>query len=295
MPGTVHIIGAGLAGLAAAVRLAERGVTTVIHEATEQAGGRCRSYEDAATGMRIDNGTHILLSGNTAALGFLERIGATALMRGAPDARIAYIDLATRERWTLDLGTGRVPLWIFDNKRRAPGTRAVDYLSLFRLMLPAGGKPLGEVIACSGPAYERVVQPFLLATLNTDPREASSDLARAVVRETIAAGGAACRPYLAPKGLSAAFIEPAIAHLDRRSVTVRFTDQLRRFVFADGAVAQSRFRQRRSRARVGRRRDFGGAALCGERARAGLAWHPMNIGRSSMPISASCRRRALTP
>src|SRR5499427_10827174 len=97
MPQTVHIIGAGLAGLAAAVRLAARGVATVIHEATEQAGGRCRSYDDAASGMRIDNGTHILLSGNTAALGFLTRIGATALVTGAAKARFPFFDVATKQ------------------------------------------------------------------------------------------------------------------------------------------------------------------------------------------------------
>ena len=46
MPRTVHIIGAGLAGLAAAVRLARRGERVIVHEATGQAGGRCRSYHD---------------------------------------------------------------------------------------------------------------------------------------------------------------------------------------------------------------------------------------------------------
>jgi hydroxysqualene dehydroxylase len=237
MPRTVHIIGAGLAGLSAAVRLAERGVPTVIHEATEQAGGRCRSYDDAVTGMRIDNGTHILLSGNTAALGYLAHIGGMPLVRGAPYARIAFVDLATRERWTLDLGAGRVPFWMFDKKRRAPGTRAVDYLSLLRLLWPGAEQPLGNVIACSGPAYQKVVQPFLLATLNIDPSVASSRLARAVVRETIAAGGNACRPYVAPKGLSTAFVEPALAHLGRHSVSIRFAEQLHRLVFADQAVA----------------------------------------------------------
>ena len=80
MPRTVHIIGAGLAGLATAVQLAGRGVASIIHEASDRAGGRCRSYDDAATGMRIDNGTHILLSGNTAALAFLDTIGATAVL-----------------------------------------------------------------------------------------------------------------------------------------------------------------------------------------------------------------------
>ena len=98
MPRTVHIIGAGLAGLAAAVRLSGRGVAPIIHEASDRAGGRCRSYDDAATGMRIDNGTHILLSGNTAALAFLDAIGATALISGAPAARFPFVDLAAHQR-----------------------------------------------------------------------------------------------------------------------------------------------------------------------------------------------------
>ena len=43
MPGTVHVVGAGLAGLAAAVRLLARGAHVVQHEAAGQAGGRGRS------------------------------------------------------------------------------------------------------------------------------------------------------------------------------------------------------------------------------------------------------------
>jgi len=236
MPQTVHIIGAGLAGLAAAVGLAARGVATVIHEATDQGGGRCRSYDDAASGMRIDNGTHILLSGNTAALDFLAHIGATTLLTDLPSARFPFVDLATKQRWTLDLGTGRLPFWVFDRKRRAPGTRTLDYMSLARIMWPASDQPLSRIVSCSGPAYEQVLRPFLLAALNIEPSESSSALARAVVRESIARGGPACRPYLAPRGLNAAFVEPAIAYLKRHAGTVRFGNQLRRFVVAADAV-----------------------------------------------------------
>jgi phytoene dehydrogenase-like protein len=59
---TVHVIGAGLAGLSAAVKLAGQGDRVVVHEATAFAGGRCRSYHDASVGMTIDNGNHLLLS-----------------------------------------------------------------------------------------------------------------------------------------------------------------------------------------------------------------------------------------
>ena len=58
MQRAVHIIGAGISGLSAAVRLANAGFKVHLHEATQQAGGRCRSYFDAATNLTIDNGNH---------------------------------------------------------------------------------------------------------------------------------------------------------------------------------------------------------------------------------------------
>jgi hydroxysqualene dehydroxylase len=63
MLGCTHIIGAGLAGLSAAVRLAKSGRSVVLHEAAGLVGGRCRSYYDAGLGSVIDNGNHLLLSG----------------------------------------------------------------------------------------------------------------------------------------------------------------------------------------------------------------------------------------
>jgi hydroxysqualene dehydroxylase len=245
---TVHIIGGGLAGLSAAVDLAGRGVATVVHEATDQAGGRCRSYDDVQSGMRIDNGTHILLSGNTAALGFLDRIGAAPQLSGAPRARFPFSDLGpAKRRWTLDLGAGWLPLWMFDPHCRAPDTRARDYLALARLMLPMPDRALGGVIACKGPAYEQVMRPLLLAALNTEPSDASSDLVRAVVQRSIAQGAGACRPYLAPRGLSTAFVEPAITYLKNNGGVLHFGHQLRELVatadalvgldFGDGVVA----------------------------------------------------------
>src|SRR5258708_22405017 len=134
---------------------------------------------------------------------------------------------------------------MFDRGRRARHTRARDYVALARLMWPTPDQPLEKVMSCSGPAYEQVMRPFLLAALNTDPGAASSDLARAVVRESIVRGGAACRPYLAPQGLSAAFVEPALAYLKSHGGVFRFSHQLHRCIVAAGPLPRLDFGEAR--------------------------------------------------
>jgi len=237
MSRTVHVIGAGLAGLAAAVRLAQRGDNVVVHEAAGQAGGRCRSYHDPALDMTIDNGNHLLLSANHAALSYLATIGAEDRLVGPPAAEFAFMDLASGERWTLRINAGRLPWWILDSRRRVPGTTARDYLSFARLLYPAAGKTIGETVRCAGALYERLARPLWLAALNTEPTEGSAGLAGAIIRETLAVGGKACRPLIARDGLGPAFIEPALRFLAERKVDVRFGHRLRALELVQDRVA----------------------------------------------------------
>jgi squalene-associated FAD-dependent desaturase len=236
MTRTVHIIGAGLAGLSAAIKLSGRGEQVVVHEATAFAGGRCRSYHDAALGMTIDNGNHLLLSGNRAALAYLRDIGGTDRLAGPDHAEFPFIDLKSSERWTLRFNDGRLPFWIFDASRRVPGTRALDYLALARLLFAAPGQPVGQVIACEGVLYKRLVEPLLLAALNIDPLLGSAKLAGAIIRETLAAGGLACRPLIAREGLGETLIAPALGTLQQRGATMRFEHQLRAIQFGSGRI-----------------------------------------------------------
>lgn len=227
MGGTVHIVGAGLAGLSAATQLAARGVKVALYEATSQAGGRCRSYHDPALGMVIDNGNHLVLSGNAAALAYLDLLGARGRMMEAPSADFPFIDLASGERWTLRANDGRIPWWLLDPKRRVPGTTLGDYLALLRLLRARPGATVGAAMACSGKLYERLMGPFLLAALNVDPREGSAVLAVTVVRETLMAGGRNYRPLIARDGLSAAFVEPALPFIAAHGGSVTFGQRLR--------------------------------------------------------------------
>src|SRR5262249_21505529 len=125
----VHIVGAGIAGLSAAVQLVESGHEVIVHEAAPAAGGRCRSYHDQALDLRIDNGNHLLLSGNHAALDYLAQIGSLPTLRGPDSAVFDFVDLRSGERWRLQPSDGRVPWWALVSRRRVPGTALREYLS----------------------------------------------------------------------------------------------------------------------------------------------------------------------
>ncbi len=241
MPKTVHIIGAGISGLSAAVRLSNAGCQVQVHEATQQAGGRCRSYYDAATDLTIDNGNHLLLSGNHHARDYARAIGTEAGLVGPARAQFPFVDIATGQRWQLDLGDGRLPSWVFDEARRVPDTGLFDYLKLAPLIWAGEGKLVGDTIPCDGTLYQRLVQPLLLAALNCDPPEGSAGLAGAIVRETLLAGGQACRPLIARDGLSSVLIEPAVKLLEGRGASVRLSHELRALSTAGDRVNELNF------------------------------------------------------
>ncbi len=240
-PSKVHIIGGGLAGLSAAVALAGRGVPVELSEAAAWAGGRCRSYVDPQLGMTIDNGNHLVLSGNQAVQAYLAQIGARDRLAGPATAAFDFADVSTGARWTLRPSEGPLPWWIFDPARRVPGTHAADYLSLLPLLAPRRGRRLDQILRVKGALWERLMQPFLLAVLNTEPEAGAADLAAAVLRETLAKGGRAFRPRIAQPSLGAAFVEPALAYLAARGATVRLGRRARALSFDGDRLAGATF------------------------------------------------------
>ncbi len=241
MTAKVHIIGAGLAGLAAALRLAPGSRQIFVHEATSQAGGRCRSYFDSTLGMIIDNGNHLLLSGNQAAHAFLREVGTEAQLVGPETAEFAFVDLATGARWRLRPNEGPIPWWILAPSRRVPDTQIGEYLRPLALLSARKGTRIEAAMDCSGPLYERLWRPFFLAALNTEPEQAEASLAAAILRETLMKGGRACHPLVAASGLSAAFIEPALQRLADQNVVVRFGHRLNGIDFAQNRATRLDF------------------------------------------------------
>ncbi len=235
--GRTYVVGAGLAGLAAAVALAAAGRQVRLYEASGHAGGRCRSYFDAELGCRIDNGNHLLLAGNHHALRYLELIGGLDTIAGPNEAVFPFIDAATRRRWILRPNRGRLPWWIFRRRWRVPDTSALDYIAPLALRRAGAAATVGGVLDPARPLFARLWEPLAVAALNTGAEEASARLFWCVLAETLGRGGAACRPLVPCDGLSETFVDPAIETLRRHGAEWRLSARLRALQFAGNRVA----------------------------------------------------------
>jgi hydroxysqualene dehydroxylase len=234
----VHVVGAGLAGLAAAVRLSERHQPVRLYEAGQQAGGRCRSYFDRTLGRVIDNGNHLLLSGNRSALEYLAAIGSEDSLTGPPEAAFPFLDLASGERWVVRPNGGRLPLWLAQPSRRVPATRLADYLAAWRLACAGPEHSVAQCLDTRAALWRRFWDPLARAVLNTPPEQGSAQLLWAALRESFGPGGAGCRPLIARDSLAASLIDPALERLAERGVAVAFGQRLRALP-REGGLAQS--------------------------------------------------------
>jgi squalene-associated FAD-dependent desaturase len=236
--GRIHVIGAGLAGLSAAVRLVRAGRPVTVYEAAGHAGGRCRSFLDEVLGRRIDNGNHLILSGNDDTREYLEAIGATDRLRGPERAEFPFLDLETGERWTVRPAAGRIPWWILSPARRVPGSRPTEYLRALRLARAGDDATVAQCLDGDGVLFRRFWEPLAVAALNTGADEGAAALLWPVVRETFGRGEAACRPRIASPGLSECFVDPAVRFLEAAGAAVRLRSRLRAITFeGDNAAA----------------------------------------------------------
>ncbi len=226
----VHVVGAGVAGLACALRLADAGRRVVLHEGTPGAGGRARSLPDGG-----DNGTHALVGANRAALRFLERIG----------ARGGWVEPEPEGLPVLDLLTGRAarvslsPLGWTAAGLRPAGVSLGALLALARCALPGRDRPVAEVMARHPEFHRGFVEPLTVAALNTPSAEASSRRLGAVLLR--AGGRAGARLLVAREGLGPDMVRPALAALEAAGAEARFGARLRRLAVEGGRCAALEF------------------------------------------------------
>lgn len=210
---TVFVIGAGIAGLAAALTVAEAGVGVTLIEAAPQAGGRCRSLDDTTLGRRIDNGSHVLLGANPAAFAYLEAIGARDTVMRLDGIGYHFADLETGERWSYEAG------------RSMPGVSPWRYLRTIGLFLAGSDRTVAKVLG-SGPLMRRFWAPMTYAILNTAPDQASAHMLRSALIEIIRYGRRGLHMHMARDGLSESFVDPALAKLSSLGADIRFGQRI---------------------------------------------------------------------
>jgi len=128
----VVVIGAGVAGLAAAVRLADAGRTVVVVEQAPRLGGRATSFVDRATGERVDNGQHALFGCYRETYAFLRRLGVDHLAPLQPGLSLTMAD-ADGRRATLTCPDWPAPWHLVGGLLRWRAIGLADRASALRL------------------------------------------------------------------------------------------------------------------------------------------------------------------
>ena len=208
----VAVIGAGWAGLAAAVRAVQGGAQVTLIEMAPEPGGRARRVHTPAG--TLDNGQHILIGAYSATLGLMRAVGADpdALLLRRP---LALVDPAGHG---LVLPPGApVPAFV-RAVLAAQGWRLAHRLAL----LAAAGGWLLQGFRCApgltvaqlcarlpAPVLRALIEPLCLAALNTPMAEASAEVFLRVLKDALF-GGAGSADLLLPRvPLSALLPDPA--------------------------------------------------------------------------------------
>jgi len=223
----IHVVGAGMAGLAAALQLSLMGERVALYEAAPFAGGRCRSFLDRELDCRIDNGNHLVLSGNTALRDYLALTQGLHTVNDPGRALFPFMDIESGARWIAEISEGLIPWWVFDRHRRVPGTRPADYLSGLRILTAGPGDTVAARLDPHSTLYRRFWKPLCIGALNTEPEIASARLLANILRQTFVLGGGKCHPLVPKIGLSETFVTPCLNTLRQHGVEVYYGQRLR--------------------------------------------------------------------
>lgn len=241
-PDSVAIVGAGWAGLSAALALAEAGMPVTLFEAAPMAGGRARTISLATPFGRfeVDNGQHLIVGAYRETLSLIDRL--------ARNRESAGVHLK-RERLALDSANGLrlnaaplpAPLHLAFALVGARGLGSGGRFAILRLMLSLRlarwHVPDGETVSALLKRHrqplslvKRLWAPLCIGALNTMPEQACAAAFAAVLRDTLGARRADSDFMLPNAPLGALLPEPALARLQALDARIQLRTSVKRLV-----------------------------------------------------------------
>eukprot|EP01034_Spumella_vulgaris_P046906 gene46906-58510_t len=224
----VAIVGAGWAGMAAAVTATQAGHQVTVFEATRTVGGRARALPvnlPDGTPVVLDNGQHILIGAYTHTLGLMRTVGIDV-----PSALLRIpLALTYADQTGLQLPDLPPPWDALVGVARARGWRWTDKLAL--LSACAGWQIRGfqcdahwsVAQLCHGLTprlLQEFIEPLCVSALNTPAHEASAQVFLRVLRDSLFSGRGGSNLLLPRMDLGALFPEAAARWLATQGATV---------------------------------------------------------------------------
>jgi len=229
---SVAVIGAGWAGMAAAVTLAQAGTRVTVFEAARHLGGRARSV--AIEGIELDNGQHILIGAYRETLRLMRAVGAD------PEQLLLRQPLAIEYPGKFSLHAPRLPapLHLLAGLLTARGLSWSERIAAMRFMTAMRGKayriatdlPVAELLAQhgqSGALAHYLWEPLCVSALNTPAASASAQVFLNLFRDALD-GARANGDFLFPRAdLGQLFPQPAAAFVCANGGSVRLSTPVR--------------------------------------------------------------------
>jgi hydroxysqualene dehydroxylase len=243
----VVVVGAGWAGLRAALALAERGVQVRVIEKRAILGGRAYSYRAREAGHAVDNGQHLLMGCYDATLGFLRRIGAEDRVEIQPQLSVPFLH---PDRGEVSFGCAAAPsplhlaIGALRYAHLSPSERVRLLLGGMRIALRYRGGSLATVSQALADASQGDAacqcfwNPLAIAVLNELPERASADLFAEVLRRVFFARAAASRIVFPRVGLSELCAEPAARAIEALGGVIETGPAVHDLVVEDGRATR---------------------------------------------------------
>ena len=224
------VLGGGVAGIAAAVMLAQEGARPLLIESRPALGGRVRSFYHTQTGDEIDNGQHLLMGCYHRTLHLLSVLGSRHLLSLQPSLSVEFRN-QDASRMSLSAPSGiPSPLNVLLAMLRFSPLTFSERIGLTRVGLNAKYRtPLpNETVEAylirlgqSETTRRLLWDPIVLATLNTSPSEASARLFVQVMRLGFLGSGDDSKLAIPRAGLSQLFGNPATQYIAQAGGAVR--------------------------------------------------------------------------